>query len=539
MGCGSSMAGSASGFGKDAEDFTMEPIFFKSMKVPVFDDFLIGKVALALNKVVDMVNEVNGSVDNIKDAVAVLQGAFKVHVDTAKERDAVILSLQKALPKEAEINMFDDDAMEREIMQKLDRDVLLEGGLWPTAAEVGALETFDASMPAADKKLTKARKALEAATEATYAKLFVIDDWEDKQGGALSSAAPTPALAGFTTALTAMRTAVAPNYKVIMVVKNAGAGGADSVPVFSSPDAKPTWEAAGVLAMAKAKSAKELFAAQQSVAIAIALLGEPIKTAREAGVKVVFSVQGGRKVAATMTGGEEKKTPSTDAVQKKADAKAFEKAERAKDSVRVATTNVNQQLFKLIKYGRNTAGEVTLAKSLVILVEALKKKVMELAKGKDAAALIKFVPKLEFGIEGVDFDLGLSVSLDGYKGLSTKDTINKLLPGPGKLVYASIEEMVANVKNKMIPAFKKLSEQIEDLVRSVEQVFGNPAEKIKEAFGPDTGGFAVSAAAATATKHAKTVTVEPVKYLNTFKWTLVRIKAEFEAAFTEIKEVLE
>jgi hypothetical protein len=506
MGCGSSTAGS-SGISKDEDDLYLDPIGFKKMKVPVFDEFLIGKVAPVVNKVVEIVNELNGSVDSIKDAGAIVQGAFKVDIDIAgaTERDAVILALQKA------------------------------DGTWPTAAEVSAL---DAAVTTADKALTKARKALEKETESSYAKLTVAED-------KLSSEAAPGAMEGFNTALAAMRTAVGAEYKIVLVVKNAGVGGAESVradlevPVYASDDSDPTWEPVGVLAMAKSKSAKALFAAQQSVATAISKLGAPVAAAREAGIEVAFEMQG-RRIIAAMTGGEEKETPSEDAEERKADEKAAEKADAAKDSVTKATIAVNQQMFKLFKFARNAAGDVNLAKSLVILFEAFKKKATTMAKaaGKDVAGLIKFEPKIDFGMDGCEFDLGLSVNLDGYEGLSTKETIEKLLPGPAKLVYAAVEDMINHAKDKMIPDFKELAEQVEELVGSVGEVFDEPMDKITEAFGEDGDMFAIPKAAANAAMNAKTVAVEPIKILNTFKNSILAVKDEFSESFTEIKALL-
>ncbi|KAG1666648.1 hypothetical protein FOA52_005858 [Chlamydomonas sp. UWO 241] len=506
MGCGSSTASAVGGLSKDADDLYLDPIQFKKMKVPEFDDFLIGKVTPVVNKVVTIVNELNGCVDNIKDAAAVLQGAFKVDVETGNERDAIILALQKA------------------------------DGTWPTAAEVTAL---DASAVAADKTLTKARKALETQTESTYAKLEVVED-------KLSSEAPPAGMEGFNAALAALRTAVGDAYKVVLVVKHAGAGGTESVradlevPVFATPDANATWEPVGVLTMAKSKSAKAIFAAQQSVATALSKLNAPVKVARDAGVVVAFELQG-RKVVAVMTGGEEKEEPSDDSDERKADEKAFEKADAAKDSVRKAVSAVNQQLFKLFKYARNAAGDVNLAKAVVILVEAVRTKAMSIAKtaGKDAAgSVLKFSPKLDFGLDGVEFDLGLGVNLDGYEDMDTAATIAKLLPGTAKLVYTAIMAMIAHVKDKLIPDFKELAELVEELISTVGDVFSDPTDKITAAFGGSTDDmFAIPKAAANAAMNAKTVAVEPIQILNTFKNSIVMIKDEFSASFVEIKAI--
>jgi hypothetical protein len=206
--------------------------------------------------------------------------------------------------------------------------------------------------------------------------------------------------------------------------------------------------------------------------------------------------------------------------------------------------------------GQSDAQTHAHTQAVVILFEAIKKKAMKLAMtaGKDAAGLIKCDPKIEMGVDGVEFDLNLSVNLEEYEGLSTEEIINKLLPGPAKLVYKAVLDMINHAKDKMIPDFKELAEkvrsscqeaalsldsacpegtmlpccpralptalsysshsslaptptpvQVEELIASTDEVFDDPVSKITEAFGEGGDMFAIPKAAASAAANAKTV----------------------------------
>lgn len=463
--------------------------------MPDFDEFLIEKVTPVVNKVVEICNDLNGAIDDIKDAAAIVVGAFKVDVDLddAKEVDAVILALQKA------------------------------DGSFPTKAEVEAL---DAKATAADKALTKARKALASAMEKKYVALEVVEDkLAVKEGGE----APAQ-LEAFNTALGELRGA-AGEMKVVLVVKSAGVGGIETVhaglevPIFASEDADtPTWEPVGVLHMAKSNCAKALFGAEQSVASSLGNLAKAVKDARELKVEIDFELKR-KKVVVKMTDPEGDKPEDLD------DKKA---------AVKKAAATANQQLFKLFKSARNANGDVGLAKAVVILIESFKKRAATLAKdnSKQLTEIIKFDPKFDFGLECVEFDIGMKIALADWEDMNGKETLNKLLPAPAKLVYKAIEDLVENVKEKMIPNFKELAELVEELVGSVEEVFADPVDKIKAAFGETDDMFAIPKAAANAALNAKTVAMEPIKIISTFKDSIVRVKDEFGAAFEEAKTLL-
>uniref|UniRef100_A0A7R9VV16 Uncharacterized protein n=2 Tax=Chlamydomonas euryale TaxID=1486919 RepID=A0A7R9VV16_9CHLO len=577
MGCGSSSAAAAGGLGKDPEDLYLDYIQFRPMKVPVFDDFLFDKVTPVVNKVVDICNDLNGALDDIKDAGSAVAGAFRanVSINGVKATDTVVLALQKA------------------------------DGTFPSKEEVVSLPD---TAKAADKKLSAARKVLVKEMEAKYVALQVVDDQLAVGEGAEAPAA----LATFNAALEELRGAIGAEMKLVVVVKPAGVGGADSLrasleaPVFSK-DGEITWTPAGVLAVAQSNSAKALFAAEQSVGTALAKLSTAVKAARDAKIKVDLELSRknlkakmpeakrkrkakgkgkgkskSKSMSMSMFGGggdgegegegeaeaeaeeepeaeaeaEEEAEPEAEAeaeaegegegegkaakADTKIDAEAEAIAEDKKDAVRKAVTTLNQQLFKLCKAARNATTDVNLAKAFVLLMTSFKERGMELAKsnGKEFRDVLSFAPKLDFGMDGVEFDFGVKLDIDGFRDLSGKETLQKLLPGAGKLVLKAIEDMIVDVKEKMIPKFKELAELIEELVGSVGEVFSDPMDKIKEAFGNVDDMFAIPKAVAAAGLNAKTVAVEPIRVISTFKDTMVRVKDEFSAAFEETKAIM-
>ncbi len=93
---------------------------------------------------------------------------------------------------------------------------------------------------------------------------------------------------------------------------------------------------------------------------------------------------------------------------------------------------------------------------------------------------------------------------------------------------------------EIIPQFKELAEKIEELVSKAGEVFEDPGEKIKEAFGDgeNSDPFAIPKAVAAATGNARTVAVEPVKIVTVFKDTVVRVSTELANGVTEIKAML-
>jgi hypothetical protein len=69
---------------------------FNKMGIPRFDHFLID-VEAPVNSAVDLINDVNGIIDGLKDAVAMVVGAYKVDIQIGvKDHDKVLLTIVKA-----------------------------------------------------------------------------------------------------------------------------------------------------------------------------------------------------------------------------------------------------------------------------------------------------------------------------------------------------------------------------------------------------------------------------------------------------------
>jgi len=474
---------------KDPEDFHLDHLDFKKVEVPDFDTYLCDEVEPAVNQVVDIVNEINGCINDIKDAAALVLKAFKVDVNLqgAINHDIVVLGLVKAAD-----------------------------GAHPPAAEVEKL-VADANIAKADKDLLAAKKALHTALESSPVALRVANDL-------LAADGATAQVEAFNKALTELRTAVtAAGYKVSLVHKPAGAQGATAVrvtiskPVFKSEDSDDyTLEPVSLLDVARTKEAKNIFAAEQAVAEALSGLSKALKAAEEASITTSFELKR-KKLVPKIEGGE------GDGVADK------------KSAIRKAVSAVNSQLFKLFKSSRNANGDVTIAKALVVVFESIKKTLVKKV-GAEAKSAIKCSPSIKCNDGDFDFDLGLKVNLPDFQDLQWMELVEKLLPGPGKVVFNAIME----VKDKLVemfPKFKELAEQVEELVKRAEEVFKDMQDKIKESLGEKVNDdpFLVAKVAASAAANLKMVTIDPIKIITTMKDTVLRLNDELQAGVTELK----
>lgn len=417
-------------------------------------------------------------------------GAFKVTVvlDGAKESDAVLLQLQKA-----------------------------DGSL-PTAEEVKKLEEGPA-VKTADTALSKARAALTQEMQSSYIGM-------KEMSNLLAADAPYPAMEPFNTALTGMRAAVGPAFQVVLTLKCAGSGGAECVrvdvvkPHFADADSE-SFELRPVtlLDAAKSMTAKDLFNSESSLAEANGALTKAVRACEATGCTVDFSLKK-KKLAAKFTGGE-------------GDELADKKA-----AVRKAMSAANSQLFKLFKASRNSHGVINLTKALVALLASFKTKAEDLAKkaGKTLKDIIVINPSIKFDAEGeVEFDLGIKINLPEYEGQDWKEILMHLLPGPAKLLLTALLGMKDKIV-ELFPRFKELAEQVQELVQKAEEVFKQPGEQIKEAFGEENNDpFAVPKALAAATGNLKTVSIEPIKIVKVFSDTIIRVNDEMSSAVAEIK----
>jgi hypothetical protein len=97
------------------------------------------------------------------------------------------------------------------------------------------------------------------------------------------------------------------------------------------------------------------------------------------------------------------------------------------------------------------------------------------------------------------------------------------------------------VKDKfveMLPNFSQISEELMEVAKKAEEVFNEPTEKIKAAFGEDAGPFAIPKAVAACAGNVKIAASEPVKIVSTAKDSLLLLNDEMNAAITEVKAML-
>lgn len=494
MGCGSSTgAAGGSTMTKDPEDFHLEHLHFKKMQVPDFDTYMCDEIEPTTNQIIDMVNTINACIDEIKEAAVIVCGGFKVEVETegSADHDKVIVTLVKA------------------------------DGTYPTAEEAAKLS--DPKLHKADQDLATAHKALHIAMEQSYIKLKL-----DATMCLTAEAGPTPEVGAFNKALGELRGALGAAYKVNVVVKEAGSGGAKCVRIslkkFKFPDNNSdayVEEQVSVLDLARCKEAKNVFMAEVSLAEALAAVVKAVKAVEADSVTVGFEIKK-KKLVPVFEGGEEGKEETAD----------------KKAAVRKAVSAANSQLFKLNKAARNANGTINIAKALLALFESLKKKVTQLA-AKEAKELITVAPTLkctmtEEGEPDIAFDFGVKVNLPDYEGKDAMEILNSLLSGPAKLVLKAFMD-VKDKLTELLPQFKALADQVTELCDKASEVFAEPQEKIKAAYGEEADMIKIAKAAAAATVNMKIIATEPVKVVKTLKDTVLRLSDELTAAVNEVK----
>uniref|UniRef100_A0A7S0X0N4 Uncharacterized protein n=1 Tax=Chlamydomonas leiostraca TaxID=1034604 RepID=A0A7S0X0N4_9CHLO len=256
MGCGSSTAGKAGApMAKDADDFFLERINFQKMGIGKWDRFL-NKVEKPVNVVVDIVNAINGVVDDVRDATAIVVGAYRVDLafSNVKDHDRLLLSLAKA------------------------------DGTPFTPEEIKA-KAKDKKVSAADKKLCVARDAVHKA--------FLTGLKMNATGDALEEAGADPKAKAFNDTLAALRTALGADWKVAFKLEPAGAPGKQGVraklakPKFEKPDSDTyTLLPITLLDIAATKDAKAIFTAEETVAKTAAAFAKALADCPEGSYKL-------------------------------------------------------------------------------------------------------------------------------------------------------------------------------------------------------------------------------------------------------------
>ena len=168
-------------------------------------------------------------------------------------------------------------------------------GAVPTPEEIAKLDPKAAD---ADAALSKARKALYKEMSGSHAALRVEAEIVHS-----SAASPPQSLKDFNEALVKLRSVVGAEFKVKVVVKSTSLFLFNMNKADASKDV-PTFELVSVLDVAKTKEAKNIFAAEQAVADALAGLSKAIKAGDAAGVKTTLTLKK-KKLVPTFVGGEE------------------------------------------------------------------------------------------------------------------------------------------------------------------------------------------------------------------------------------------
>jgi hypothetical protein len=97
---------------------------------------------------------------------------------------------------------------------------------------------------------------------------------------------------------------------------------------------------------------------------------------------------------------------------------------------------------------------------------------------------------------------------------------------------------VMGVKDKiveLVPKFKPLVEEVPQLAEKATEVFSDPDDKIKAAFGETSDMFAIPKAVAAAVGNAKIAATEPIAIIKALTSTIMRLADELTASVTEIK----
>lgn len=405
MGCGSSSAAGASKPGaRDSEDFYVEHLSFQKLDLKTLDDFL-GKVEEPVNTVIDISNEINSCVDDIREAAGAVVGALLIQVDMhATSHDRVFVSM--------------------------------EGGTRESLREVFAKD----AVKAADTALTSALNAIHAAKPSDLAV-----DGDHLTGGGVE---------GFNKALGELKTALGEGFKLHLHVSKSEVSGeasvAASVKKAVFPEGSDTYSLtnASVGDILRTSVSKEIAAAQCAAASAAAALAKAIKQGGEKDVSATLTLKK-RRISATITG--------EDTACKSAISSAVS-----------GVNSANFKVFKACSNAQGDVNLVR-AMVVVIegLLEGIVKKAK--AAGKEMAtdaikSAIKINTEIKFSAEEFEFsfDFGVDINMPEFSG----EPWQKLLTPQAKMIWETILAVKDRLVEQL-PKFKELSEQVQELMNSV------------------------------------------------------------------------
>lgn len=222
----------------------------------------------------------------------------------------------------------------------------------------------DAKVKKADEDLAKAKAALMSTLAANPTILKAAADLLAIEAGD----AAEKEKAAFNQALQDLRSVVTATFKIALATRDAGSQGAQGVavkltkPVFTSEADEPTFVPLGLLDIAATKEAKNIFAAEASVADALA--GVAKAAGALSGCTVDYSIKK-KKIQVKVEGGDAEDSSLTEKTA----------------VLRKAVTTANSQIFKLFKACANANGSVNIARALIAVLDALKKKIMSKTGG--------------------------------------------------------------------------------------------------------------------------------------------------------------
>lgn len=339
MGCGASSEQGGKGGqvrreAKDPDDLELDPVEMKETKITSFDDFFANASA-PLNSLVDMNNNVNGALNDVKTAVARILNAYTVEVHVGKDTDTVHM------------------------------DVLNKGGAVVQLKDVqDILKNPPADLLKADTDLSKAAKALrEALEQADGENLLNISEAGDVTAVTLDSKVKD-AVGKYTEQLKAFQAELSKlgGFSIKLRVEKADPTSEKrmktSLIKFADPDAEnPELVPVTFLDVLRAKGSTEILSATNCVEEKAKVLAGELK--KEDLKKEETVVVETRKLAVPKFAGKEL---------------------TAKRDYQTSLMNCNSALFKLSKMCMVVNGEVGIAQAVKEVVKSVKDEALKASK---------------------------------------------------------------------------------------------------------------------------------------------------------------
>lgn len=318
---------------KDPDDLELDPVEMKETKITSFDDFFANASA-PLNSLVDMNNDVNGALNEVKAAVAKILNAYTVEVHLGKDTDTVRM------------------------------DVLNKQGAVAQVKDVqDLLKNPPEGLLVADTDLSMAAKTLREALEKAPGE----NSLAVSEAGGVTTASQDPgvksAVENYTEKVKAFRAELDKlgGFSVRLRVEAADQGSERtmkaSLKKFADPDAdEPESVPVTFLDVLRAKGSPEILSASACVEEKAKALARELKKEELKEEAVVVET---RKLAVPKYTGKELNT---------------------KRDYQTSVVNCNSALFKLSKHCMVVNGEVGIAQAVKEVVKSIKDEALKAAK---------------------------------------------------------------------------------------------------------------------------------------------------------------